>query len=89
MVDPIPTNAEIESIAGVVSRHRHETAQTLSYEQRMEAFERLQRSAMETLRSNPGAFKSYLRRNHRKRRIDNVARLEEQLLLKQDRHDSC
>lgn len=89
MVNPIPTNAEIESIAGAVSRHRREAARARSYEQRMKAFERLQKSAMETLHSNPGAFQSYRRRNHRKRRIDNVARLEALLLLTRDRHDSC
>ena len=89
MGDPIPTNEEIDRIAGVVSRYRHQAAQSRSYEQRIKAFERLQKSALETLRSNPGALRSYLRRNHRKRRIDKVARLEEQLLLPRDRHDSC
>lgn len=61
-------------------RHRRRQAQARTIGERMELFERLQAAAFEVLQSNPEAYAALVKRNHHKRRISNVKRLEAEML---------
>lgn len=89
MSDSRPSNAEIQQASETVERYRRRMAQARPYEQRLAAFERLQRASMRTLRSNPAAYHEFLKRNHHRRRADRVRQLEAELRCRGGRDDRC
>ena len=56
-------------------RYRRKLAHRRSPEENLARFERLQREAFELLRSNPKALAAFHRRNRRKRRTSEAAKL--------------
>lgn len=68
-----------EEITNSAQRYRRREAWSLTPEQRMERFERLQAAAIRTLSSNPQAERAAHRRNHRMRAHSRVKALEAQM----------
>ncbi|KAA1260350.1 hypothetical protein LF1_28900 [Rubripirellula obstinata] len=57
-------------------RHRRQIAHDRTPQQQAEISDRLQQTAMEAIRSDPAAYQAFMARNHRKRRISEVQKLE-------------
>ena len=57
-------------------RHRRRVAHSRTPQQQADVSEGLQRAAMEAIRSDTVAYKAFMMRNHRKRRISEVQKLE-------------
>ena len=75
-----PGPSDIAARAAAMTRHRRRIAHSRSADEQMEIVERLQREAMNAIRSDPIAYQAFMARNHRKRRRDAVERLQMQLM---------
>lgn len=69
-------NSEFETQQQAMMRHRRRVAAGRTPEQQSAICEQLQRAAMDAIRSDPAAYQAFLARNHRKRRMDEVQKLE-------------
>lgn len=69
-------NPEFETQQQAMMRHRRRVAASRTPAQQSAISEQLQRAAMNAIRNDPAAYQAFLARNHRKRRMDEVQKLE-------------
>lgn len=75
-----PGPSDIAARAAAMARHRRRIAHSRSPDEQMEIVDRLQREAMNAIRSDPIAYQAFVARNHHKRRREVVERLQTRLM---------